>query len=103
MAQEFTKTTVVETKVIALPCIKCNAEDLDFWQDRHYDSVTITCKGCKASYRGGLSWLNGEIAEAVEKVWNPPNRKPTKDELLTILKKQKEEIERRIKEALKMD
>lgn len=55
------------------PCIKCGYDgQLDCWQDRHYDTATLTCPQCKADYRGSISWSK-DYPECVLKIWNPEN------------------------------
>lgn len=69
----FTKTIKNEVEVEALPCLKCGGTELDFWQDRKYDTGTVTCKKCKQEYRGSCSWLDESPYDLIVKFWNPAN------------------------------
>lgn len=66
-------STVVTTEFEQAPCIKCGYDGkIELWQDRHYDTATVTCPKCKASDRDSISW-NAGYEECVAKIWNPMN------------------------------
>lgn len=65
--------TVIETEIHQAPCIQCSYDGkLEIWQDKHYDTATLTCPKCQFKARGSISWNSG-YEECVNKIWNPAN------------------------------
>lgn len=68
-------TQTINIKIVQHPCIRCGFDDqLDMWQDRKYDTATITCPQCKYTARGSCSWSE-DYATCVDKIWNPHNNR----------------------------
>lgn len=71
MNLKTTRTT--EETVVQFPCMTCGYDgQLKLWQDRRYDTATVTCPKCDRSERGNCSW-NEDYAGCIAKIWNPYN------------------------------
>jgi len=70
---KLTTSKTVKVEVEQYPCMHCGYDgELKIYQDRKYDTATLTCPKCDRSDRGSCSW-NEDYAGCVEKIWNPYN------------------------------
>ena len=89
----------VEVEIEQFPCMNCGYDgELKIYQDRKYDTATLTCPQCDRSDRGSCSW-NEDYAGCVEAIWNPHNDRQkfinkVEEELAGIPERQKKLMEK---------
>ena len=91
---KFMVNKTVKEEFEQFPCIHCGFDGmLELWQDRKYDTATLSCSQCNKQIRGNISW-DADYVACVEKIWNPYNNRQKRiheaeDELAQIPIKQK--------------